>query len=186
MQMTAAAALNLLCLYQTHLISTMKNPSNQKEEKLLCQDPLTGTFRYSNLGSQFSVNKATLIEFLKRQSTELGLTQSRICFHPENESILQVMLVYHSSCHEVKRHVHLDKDEYIQIIEGSLKIRIYSECGEVVNSILLSSEKDLGKHDLFCFLPKGVVHDVTIQVDSIFIETTTGPFHKGSTINIAV
>ena len=164
----------------------MKRPSDQLEEKLLCQDPLTGTFRYSNSGSQFSVNKATFIEFLKRQSTRLGLTQSRICFHPENESILQVMLVYHSTCHEVRRHVHLDKDEYIQIIEGCLKIRIYSESGEVIDSMLLSSEAGLGRHDQFCFLPKGVVHDVTIQVDSIFVETTTGPFHKGSTINISV
>lgn len=132
------------------------------------------------------MNKATFIKFLKRQSTELGLTQSRICFHPDNESILQVMLVYHSACHEVRKHVHYDKDEYIQIIEGCLKIRIYGESGEVIDNMYLSSDVALRGHDLFCFLPKGVVHDVTIQDDSIFVETTTGPFHKESTVNIGV
>lgn len=183
--MTAAAALNLLCLYQTHLIKIMKITSNQLEEKLLCQDPLTGTFRYNDSGGQFSVNKVTFIKFLKRKATELALTQSRICFHLENESILQVMLVYHSTCHEVKRHVHLDKDEYIHVIEGRLTVRIYSENGQVIDTMILSSEAGLESCNLFGYLPKGVIHDVVIHVDSFFIETTSGPFLKSSTVKIA-
>lgn len=164
----------------------MENNCSSLEKKIFSQDPLTGTFRYNGSHSQFSVNKAAFIAFLKQQAANQKLTQSRICFHAGDDSILQVMLVYHSTHHDVKRHVHLDKDEYIYIVEGRLTIRIYGESGEVIDTMLLSSGAESDGHDLFCFLPKGVVHDVLIHDDSLFIETTTGPFHKSSTVYIAV
>jgi cupin fold WbuC family metalloprotein len=163
----------------------MKNNFQSLENKIFSQDPLTGTFRYNGSHRQFSVNKAAFITFLKRQAADLRLTQSRICFHSGDDSILQVMLVYHSTRHNVKRHVHLDKDEYIYIVEGRLTIRIYGENGEVIDTMLLSSSAHSDGHDLFCFLPKGVVHDAIIHDDSLFIETTTGPFHKSSTAYIS-
>lgn len=162
----------------------MTNSSYLLESKIFCQDESTGTFRFNGGHSQFSVNKVALIDFLKQQAANKELTQSRICFHSGDDSVLQVMLVYHSTSHDVKRHVHLDKDEYIYIVEGRMTIRIYGESGEVIDTMQLSSGASLVGHELFCFLPKGVVHDVLIHDDSFFIETTTGPFHKSSTVYI--
>lgn len=162
----------------------MANSSFFLESKISCQDISTGTFRFNGAHSQFSVNKVAFIDFLKQQAANEKLTQSRICFHSADDSALQVMLVYHSTGHDAKRHVHLDKDEYIHIVEGRLTIRIYGESGDVIDTMLLSSGAGLECHTLFCFLPKGVVHDVLIHDDSFFIETTTGPFHKSSTIYI--
>lgn len=162
----------------------MSSSSHSLETKLLCQDAATGTFRYTGSHSQFSVNKAAFVDFLKQQAADRQLTQSRICFHRNDDSILQVMLVYHSTRHDVKRHVHLGKDEYIHIIEGHLTVRIYGECGGLIDSMTLSSEAGSEGYDLFCFLPMGVIHDVAVHSDSLFVETTTGPFLKSSTINI--
>lgn len=162
----------------------MKKPLPLPQEKLLCQDSLTGTYRYVSSHEQFSVNKAAFVDFLKQQAADLNLTQSRICFHKDNDSLLQMMLVYHSIHHEVKRHVHLDKDEYLQIIDGHLTIRIYDKSGKLIDIVNLSSRADMEKYDFFCFLPRGTIHDVVIHDNSVFIETTTGPFRKTSTLNI--
>lgn len=160
----------------------MNKTNHPLEASISCQDPFTGTFRYSGSNRSFSVNKGAFTDFLRQQAYGLKLTQSRICFHSGDDSILQLMLVYHSSRHVARKHVHLDKDEYITIVDGRLTIRTYNDRGDLINSMLLSSRSDTDCHDLFCYLPKGVIHDVLMHEDSFFVETTTGPFHKLSTV----
>lgn len=154
------------------------------EANLDCQDSATGTFRYRGSREHFSANKAKFITYLKQQAQDRKLTQSRICFHENDDSMLQVMFVYHSTGHKARMHVHPDKDEYLHIIEGSLSIRIYGKDDKVIETFTLSSRPVQQNQDLFCFVPRCVVHDVVIQEDSFFLETTTGPFHKSSTILI--
>ena len=148
------------------------------------QDPRTGTLRFDGDYSNFSVNKDFFIRLLKAESDRLNLTQARICFHKNDSSPLQVMLVYHAAEHKVPKHVHCEKDEYIQIIQGSLSVRIYDRSGEHVRSLRLSDESQENSGDLFCFIAKDVVHDVVIHCDSFFLETTTGPFNTKSTVYV--
>lgn len=153
--------------------------------KIQCIHAGTGTFRFRGGLGSFSVNKEFFLAFLKHQSEVLCLTQARICFHDSNASLLHVMLVYHSVRHNVRRHLHPEKDEYLQIIKGSLSIRIYDQCQDVVKSIMLSAGSAADSHDFLCFVQRGVVHDVIINEDSYFLEVTTGPFHNRSTVSFS-
>ena len=151
--------------------------------KIQCVHTETGTFRFRGGPGWFSVNKEFFLAFLKHQSEALRLTQTRVCFHESNASLLQVMLVYHSTQHNVRRHLHPEKDEYLQIIKGSVSIRIYEEDQDVVNSITLSADSEADSHDFLCFVQRGVLHDVVINEDAYFLEVTTGPFHDRSTVS---
>ena len=148
------------------------------------QDPRTGTLRFADDYSHFSVNKDFFIRLLKTESDRLNLTQARICFHKNDASPLQVMLVYHAAEHKVRKHVHCEKDEYIQIIQGSLSVRIYDQSGEHIRSLTLSDESHEKSGDLFCFVARDVAHDVVMHCDSVFLEFTSGPFNKQSTVYI--
>ena len=152
-------------------------------DKIQCVHAGTGTFRFGGGLGSFSVNKEFFLAFLKQQSEALRIAQARVCFHENNASLLQVMLVYHSIKHNVRRHVHPDKDEYLQIIRGSMSVRFYGEREDDANSITLSPNSELCSDDFLCFIQRGVVHDVVINEDAYFLEVTTGPFHDCSTMS---
>lgn len=151
-------------------------------DKIQCVHAGTGTFRFRGDLGCFSVNKEFFLAFLKHQSEALRLTQARVCFHENNASLLQVMLVYHSIQHNVRRHFHPDKDEYLQIIRGSVSVRIYSEDQDCASTITLSADSGHGPDDFLCFVQRGVFHDVVINEDAYFLEVTTGPFLECSTV----
>ena len=155
-----------------------------KSNNVSCIDPITGTLRFIGDYLDFSVNKLFFIRLLKAEAHRLNLTQARICFHNDDSSPLQIMLVYHAAEHQVRKHVHFEKDEYLQIIQGSLSVRIYDQNGEHVRSLRLSDESQENSGDLFCFVARDVVHDVVMHCDSVFLETTSGPFNKKSTVYI--
>ena len=154
------------------------------DSELFCEDSATGTYRYKKSTNYYSVNKYAFIEFLEKNAQSHNLSQSRICYHSEDSSILQLMLVFHSTFHRVKKHVHLEKDEYLHILKGNLEVRIYSKDNKIISTILLSDDTADINSNLFCFLPRGVIHDVVIKSDACFLETTTGPFDKSSTLNL--
>jgi len=160
----------------------MTNPPFYENNLISSQDSRTGTLRFAGDYSNFSVNKDFYIRLLKAEADRLNLTQARFCFHKNDSSPLQVMLVYHAAEHKVRKHVHCEKDEYIQIIQGSLSVRIYDQGGEQVRSLTLSDENHGNSGDLFCFVAKDVGHDVVMHCDSVFLEITTGPFNKRSTL----
>lgn len=162
----------------------MNDNNSPIESHLVCEDSVTGTFRYKGSNNYYSINRIAFINFLELNAQTYNLSQSRICFHSEDCSILQLMLVFHSKSHKVKKHVHIKKDEYLHILKGSLEVRIYNNDNEVMEIILLSDKKSDNSSNLFCFLPSGVIHDVVVRKDSCFLETTTGPFDKCSTLNL--
>ena len=162
----------------------MSNNNSPIESHLICEDSSTGTFRYRGLNNYYSINRIAFINFLQHNAQKHKLSQSRICFHLEDSSILQLMLVFHSKTHKVKKHVHLKKDEYLHVLKGSLDVRIYNNDNEIISIISLSDEKTDDFSNLFCFLPSGVIHEVIVKRDAFFLETTTGPFDKYSTLNL--
>lgn len=149
---------------------------------IICQSLTTGTYRYSGTQNDYSVNKSRCISFLKNQALNHNLTQSRICFHEQDSSILQFMLVFHSVSHKVRRHLHPNKDEYLLLVDGELAIRFFNNGERSPFSIHRLCDDLADSGNLFCFIPKGTTHDIIINKDSFFIEFTTGPFCGKSTI----
>ena len=141
----------------------------------------TGTYRYNGNKECYLAHKDALAKFPEEETARLNLTQSRICFHENDDSNLQVMLVYHAKEHTVRRHIHPHKDEYLSIVKGCLKVHTYNKKGELVNHFVMS---DKPENSLFCFIPKGCIHDIILETNSIFVETTTGPFNESSTFYI--
>ena len=152
------------------------------ESKIICQSLTTGTYRYTGSQNDFSVNKIRCLSFLRIQARNHNLTQSRICFHENDSSILQFMLVYHSMSHQVRRHMHPEKDEYLLLVDGSLSIRFFSNGDSFPSNVHKLCECPAESGNLFCFIPRGMTHDVILNRDSFFIEATTGPFSETSTI----
>jgi len=152
------------------------------ESKIICQSITTGTYRYTGKPNDFSVNKSRCISFLKIQAVTHNLTQSRICFHENDSSILQFMLVYHAVSHQVRRHMHPDKDEYLLLVDGNLTIRFFGNGDSVPSNSHILSADPVESGNLFCFIPRGITHDVILNRDSFFIEATTGPFSENSTV----
>ena len=162
----------------------MSNSNSPIDSKLTCEDSATGTFRYNNSTNYYCVNRYDFTEFLEKYAQTHNLSQSRICYHSEDSSILQLMLVFHSTLHKVKKHVHLEKDEYLHILKGNLEVRIYNKDNLIISIISLSDDTSDKNSNLFCFLPRGIIPDVVINRDACFLETTTGPFDKLSTLNL--
>lgn len=150
-------------------------------DKFLCESTSTGTYRYIANSKDFAANKVECVDFLVKQALSLGLTQSRICFHGDDASILHFMLVYHSVHHLVRKHVHKDKSEYLILVSGSLSIRTYDKAGEILNNTFLLSTSETNEANSFCFIPAGTTHDVIMHTDSCFLEFTSGPFTHLST-----
>jgi len=148
---------------------------------IICQDKVTGTFRLKGDLQEFIANKQVCIEFLKCQAQSLGLTQSRICFHDDDSSSLQFMLIFHSINHKVRKHMHQDKNEYLVIVDGNITIRFFGHDGSTFLSQTSLCNDNLSSSNIFCFVRKGSIHDVLIHSDSYFIEMTSGPFRKEAT-----
>ena len=113
----------------------------ETELKLECVNRETETYRQQGQNSSYCINKEIYLEFLKQKAELNRKTQSRICFHENNNSALQNMLVYHSKEHKVKKHTHCQKDEYLLIIKGSMTINIYKEGSEMPKESYLMKQR---------------------------------------------
>lgn len=135
--------------------------------------------KHAGQGTYFSINEHA--RFLKTFAVNKGLTQSRICYHENNNSLMQKMLVFHSCHHVIGKHYHSAKDEFITLLSGSMKIVFFDADGiDIQDECILDSSTG----PKTCFIPKNHIHDVHVIEDVVFIEDTTGPFIKTSTLRI--
>jgi cupin fold WbuC family metalloprotein len=118
------------------------------------------------------INKR-LIKNLKNFSKRHNNCNLRICFHKNKKEALQNMVVLlnlHSG-NKFKIHKHNFKDEVYQIIDGKLKIKIFSN-QKVKKEIILSKETNL-----IARLEKNTFHQTLPQSNIvIFHEIRKGPF----------
>ena len=149
-------------------------------DNLSCINPAKGAFRLDRSLEQASFVSTRLFQQLQNVATRSDLTQSRVCLHSSDESLLQVMIIFHSKHHVVPRHQHFDKDEVIVIIQGSILITLYDNEGQESGSTLLSVKEALDSNTI-CLIPKGCVHHVKMNEDSVFLEVSTGPFNPEQT-----
>jgi len=104
----------------------------------------------------------------------------RLCFHDSIDSTVHEMLIVHSKSTYVKPHKHLNKEETLMVLEGSLDYVVFNNMGEV-REIISMGNYESGK-SFHQIIPKQTYHMIIIKSEwLVFKEVTQGPFNKEST-----
>jgi len=147
-----------------------------------CIDQKKGTFRADYYSGIESLDIKTYCQKLKDEAKRMGLTQSRLCLHDGDKELVHIMLVYHSDKHEVRKHVHHTKEEYLILIKGHMQIHSYNTNGDLTHINELESRRVGINWGSICKIPAGAIHRVLLLRETWFIEVTKGPFDSTSTI----
>jgi cupin fold WbuC family metalloprotein len=95
--------------------------------------------------------------------------------HPSDESRCHRLLNAIEPASYIRPHRHLDpeKDEAIILIRGRLGIILFSDTGEVTETVVLSRQEGIPAADV----PSGVFHTaVSLEPGTIFFEAKAGPY----------
>ena len=116
---------------------------------------------------------------LLHQLTESARTSPRLRrnhnLHPSDESRCHRLLNAIEPASYIRPHRHLDpeKDEAFVLISGRLGIILFSETGEVTETVTLSRQGGVLAADI----PNGVFHTaVSLEPGTIFFEAKAGPY----------
>ena len=104
--------------------------------------------------------------------------RSRLCLHKDNQSLYQVMLIYHDNNTTCEIHKHLTCPEQLIVLHGELKYNIYDNNFKCIHSTCISSESDNnGVHTDI-----NVFHNIDIiSKYVIFLEIVMGAFVQNVT-----
>tara|TARA_B100001287_G_C22641254_1_gene510266 strand:+ start:359 stop:811 length:453 start_codon:yes stop_codon:yes gene_type:complete len=107
----------------------------------------------------------------------------RLCFHSSNESPLHVMAVQALENFEYTRHAHVNSDELIVVVQGKLRVRVWST-GEDSEPQIHFLGNDLETCDCAAIcIPMNTLHDTMVVVaDTVYLESKLGPFQPESTV----
>jgi cupin fold WbuC family metalloprotein len=97
--------------------------------------------------------------------------------HPSDESRCHRLLNAIEPDSYIRPHRHLDteKDEAFILMKGRLGVVTFTDCGEVVETVLLS----LAAGDLAVDIPHGVYHTaLSLESGTVFYETKAGPYRQ--------
>ena len=126
-----------------------------------------------------TADDATIAE-LKRIAAQNPRLRSRLCTHPDPASGLHEMLIVHHREAYVRPHKHLGKPESFHLIEGSARVVIFDDAGQI-SDVLDMAPYGQGK---LCYyrMPDEVFHTILITSEwLVFHETTAGPFDPSRT-----
>jgi cupin fold WbuC family metalloprotein len=121
-----------------------------------------------------------IIAELKRIAAQNPRLRSRLCTHPDPSSPLHEMLIVHHRQAYVRPHKHLGKPESFHLIEGTARVVIFDDAGQI-SDVLDMAPYGQGKA---CYyrMPDEVFHTILITSDwLVFHETTAGPFDPSRT-----
>lgn len=105
----------------------------------------------------------------------------RICTHPKPDSNLHEMLIVHTKNCYVRPHKHPIKVESLSVIEGSARMIIFNDDGEVQDSFIMSDYSS--GHRFYNRIESPLYHMLIIESDFfVFHEVTEGPFLKNSSV----
>jgi len=130
------------------------------------------------------------IAFLKTKAAGNRRKRVRLCAHSGNEDPVHEMLIVHTKDTYVRPHKHLDltespvifkKSESIHLIEGTLKVLVFDESGDILEVT------DLGDYStgqtFFYRISDDHFHTLIPTSDVVvFHETTKGPFRREDTL----
>ena len=121
-----------------------------------------------------------LLKELEKKALLSEKKRYRINLHRDLNASIQQMLIYMSSESEVPVHKHSDREETYVLLDGSVKLNIYSEDLKLCNSTILTPVTESG---IFIFQTlKNQWHDLEILTPHVlFLETTSGPFSPENT-----
>ena len=118
---------------------------------------------------------------LKRIAAQNPRLRSRLCTHPDPSSGLHEMLIVHHREAYVRPHKHVGKPESFFVIEGSARVVIFENDGQI-RDVFDMAPYGSGK---LCYyrMPDEVFHSILITSEwLVFHETTAGPFDPTRTI----
>ena len=111
-------------------------------------------------------------DFLILCASQHPKKEARLCTHLSSDSQLHEMIIVHSKGNYVPPHRHYNKTESFHLIKGQLAVVIFSELGEINQTIYLSD-----KEDIYYRLQKSFYHTVVpLSEYVVFHEVTDGPF----------
>lgn len=135
--------------------------------------------------SPLSLASRATIEELKAVARQNARGRARICFHASPEALLHDMLIALCSTTSYQPHKHLNKAEAFHLIEGRLRVVLFSDDGVVENSFELAGANDAGAVGVsfYCRIPVNKFHTVVpLSETVVFREVTDGPFMTEETI----
>ena len=105
--------------------------------------------------------------------------QSRICFHKNDSSNIQIMYICHLKKCEVKIHKHIKYPEWILFLKAKAQVIYFDQQSVEQKRISIDTKKNQGL--VMHYIPKNVFHKLDFEEDSFFLEIKQGPFDKNST-----
>ncbi len=121
------------------------------------------------------------IECLKSTALENDRKRVRICAHSDTENTLHEMVIVHTKGTYVQPHKHPGKSESFHLIEGSLKLVVFDDSGEILDVVTMGDYTSGGV--FYHRLSDSLFHSVIFLSDfAVFHETTNGPFRDGETM----
>jgi cupin fold WbuC family metalloprotein len=121
------------------------------------------------------------IDFLKNAAAENTRRRARLCTHPGIEDALHEMLIVHMDSTYVRPHKHLGKSESFHIIEGALKVFLFTDDGELTDTIDFGASGS--GRNFYYRLSTPMFHSVLPVSDFVvFHEVTNGPFDRADCV----
>jgi cupin fold WbuC family metalloprotein len=122
--------------------------------------------------------KVVTRELLTQLSSEAHISprqRKNYNLHSANESLCHRLFnaIEPDSYVRPHRHLHSEKDETFILVSGSLGIIIFSDTGEVTETVILSHPNDILAVDI----PHCVYHTVvSLETGTVFFEAKAGPY----------
>jgi len=127
--------------------------------------------------SPFVTIRKDLLESLAKAASKTARGRSRFCTHISPKEKTHEMFIVHPKKAKIPIHSHTNKDESIFILKGKALFYIYSPTGKIKKRIYMGTIAS--GLPFYQRIPAGVFHSLQIcSKNLIFLETTSGPFHR--------
>ena len=120
------------------------------------------------------------IDNLANLAQQNSRNRARYCAHSSVDDAIHEMIIYHKKGTYVRPHKHLSKTESFHLVKGEADVLIFDEEGN------LTHFRELGEYGSGkCFyyrIPESCFHAQIFRQNTVFHESTKGPFTINETI----
>ena len=110
------------------------------------------------------------IQFLYTYCKDSRIPSARICFHPNEQSVLMQMLIVNLGFYQYPPHKHPGKPESYTVLDGTCNFNLYDDFGQITSTVRLEAGSSY-LNDSQCY------HALLPLTSNIaYLETTIGPF----------
>jgi cupin fold WbuC family metalloprotein len=102
--------------------------------------------------------------------------RARISLHKNDESEVHVMLISLFRNSHIPIHKHADREEFYVLLEGRVRINLFSDRGEIIKFVELERPSDVKAFTFY--MEKGDWHNLEVLSEHcLLLEVTQGPFN---------